>query len=60
MKKTYIIPTLHLTRVRCEKPVSTSIRYNEGKSTSTQYVKGDNTSDRGYNNRSVWDDDWSQ
>lgn len=57
MKKTYIIPQLHITEVRCETLFAASqFDVDTQNSVSTQYVKGESSSRSNYN---VWDDDWS-
>ena len=56
MKKTYIIPSLQLIEIHCEKLIAESIAYDATKSTGTQYIKSDRSSRSSY---SVWDEDWS-
>ena len=57
MKKIYLVPQLHVTRILTEVVVATSFSVDHTKETSEQYVKGDNTSRSDYN---VWNDDWSK
>ena len=57
MKKTYIIPVLHITKVNYEAIIAaSSLDVNRDTSVSEQYVKSDRSSRGSYN---VWNEDWS-
>ena len=58
MKKIYLVPQLHVTRILTEAVVAQStFSVNSNTTVEEQYVKGDNTSRSDYN---VWSDDWSK
>lgn len=58
MKKTYIIPQLHITEVRSARLFAASeLSVDAGTTVERQYVK-ENTTDR--SNYNVWNDDWSE
>lgn len=57
MKKTYIIPQLHIMHISCENLIAESFTKNAtGADECVVLVKGESSSRSNY---SVWDDDWS-
>ena len=57
MKKTYIIPQLHVMQISCESLIAESFTKNaSGADEGVVLVKGESSSRSNYN---VWDDDWS-
>ena len=62
MKKTYILPSLTITKLGCTGIIAGSnlVDNNPLKLNTTTMQEGDGSDAVKVNNHSVWDDDWSK